>query len=91
MIESIILVVMIIASVVLFWLPVQKRINIIKAAKGRLHFGDFGRRVGRWFSEVAFQGVVIGQRPLPGLMHAFVFWGFVFFIPETIHHFVDFG
>jgi len=87
MMESIILAVLIIASAALFWLPVQKRINIVKTGKGKLQFDNFGRRLGRWFSEVAFQNVVIAQRPLAGLMHAFVFWGFVFFVPETIHHF----
>jgi len=87
MIESIILVVLIVASVVLFWLPVQKRINVIKSVKGELKFDDFSRRLSRWFTEVVFQGKVISRRPLAGLMHAFVFWGFVCFIPETLHHF----
>ena len=87
MIESIILVVLVVASVVLFWLPVQKRINVIKSVKGELKFDDFSRRLSRWFAEVVFQGKVISRRPLAGLMHAFVFWGFVFFIPETLHHF----
>jgi len=89
MIESIILAVLIVASAVLFWLPVQKRINCIKTTKGKLNFENAGRRLSRWFDEVVCQNTVIVQRPLAGLMHAFVFWGFIFFIPETLHHFAQ--
>ncbi len=89
MIERLILAALIVAATVLFWLPVQKRLNFLKPAKGTLDFNDFGRRFGRWIREVLFQNRVISQRPLAGLMHAFVFWGFVFFIPETLHHFAE--
>jgi hypothetical protein len=32
------------------------------------------------------QGKVIRQRPLPGLAHAFVFWGFCAFALVTVNH-----
>ena len=32
------------------------------------------------------QGKVIEQRPLPGLAHAFVYWGFLAFALVTINH-----
>ncbi len=89
MIKAIILVVLIVAAAVLFWLPIQKRINLIQSAGGGLRTDNFGRRFQRFLAEVVFQSVVIGQRPLVGLMHAFVFWGFVFFIPATLHHFAE--
>ncbi len=89
MLQSIILAVLIVATAVLFWLPIQKRINLIRSAKGGLCTDNFGKRFSRFLSEVIFQGVVIGQRPLVGLMHAFVFWGFLFFIPITLHHFAE--
>ena len=37
--------------------------------------------------EVGAQGLVIAQRPLPGLAHAFVFWGFCVFALVTLNHF----
>jgi Fe-S oxidoreductase len=37
----------------------------------------------------AAQGLVIAQRPLPGLAHAFVFWGFCVFALVTLNHFAE--
>ena len=39
--------------------------------------------------EVLLQGKVISQRPLPGIAHALVFWGFCVFALVTINHFAD--
>ncbi len=46
-----------------------------------------GPRIRRVLWEVFGQGLVIGQRPLPGLAHAFVFWGFCVFALVTLNHF----
>ncbi len=89
MIETIILAVLIVVAAVLFWQPVGRRIKLIDSARGRLSFDDFGRRLGRWFFEVVFQTTVIGQRPLAGFTHALVYWGFLFYIPATLHHFAE--
>jgi Fe-S oxidoreductase len=89
MIEAIILAVLIVAAAVAFWLPVKKRIDLITSGKSTLAFDDFGRRLGRWFAEVVFQSTVISQRRVPGFMHALVFWGFIFYIPATLHHFAE--
>lgn len=53
--------------------------------------GDFSlrpltRRVWDFFWEVLCQGKVIRQRPLPGLAHAFVFWGFLAFALVSLNH-----
>ena len=48
-----------------------------------------GRRVSKFIWEVLLQGKVIRQRPLPGLAHAFVFWGFCAFALVTINHFAE--
>ncbi|GGG88336.1 (Fe-S)-binding protein [Edaphobacter dinghuensis] len=45
-----------------------------------------GRRVWDFFWEVLCQGKVIRQRPLPGLAHAFVFWGFLAFALVSLNH-----
>jgi len=45
-----------------------------------------GPRVWEFVKDVALQGKVIRHRPLPGLAHAFVFWGFCAFALVTLHH-----
>jgi Fe-S oxidoreductase len=51
-----------------------------------------GKRVWKFFWEVLCQAKVIEQRPLPGLAHAFVFWGFLAFALVTLNHIaVGFG
>lgn len=46
-----------------------------------------GRRVWDFVWEVLCQGKVIKERPLPGVAHAFVFWGFLAFALVTLNHF----
>jgi hypothetical protein len=45
-----------------------------------------GARVWKFFWEVLCQAKVIKQRPLPGLAHAVVFWGFLAFALVTLNH-----
>src|SRR5512143_3084730 len=45
-----------------------------------------GPRVRELLWEVLLQARVIRQRPLPGLAHAFVFWGFCAFALVTLNH-----
>lgn len=48
-----------------------------------------GRRVADFIWEVMLQGKVISQRPLPGIAHALVFWGFCVFALVTANHFAE--
>ena len=67
-----------------FW-PIGK--NILHAKKDvGFSLTHVGRRVWEFVSEVVCQSKVIRQRPLPGLAHAFVFWGFLAFALVTINH-----
>ncbi|MEG9435568.1 (Fe-S)-binding protein [Edaphobacter sp. HDX4] len=51
-----------------------------------------GRRTWDFVWEVLCQAKVIRQRPLPGLAHAFVFWGFLAFALVSLNHLaVGFG
>ncbi len=70
-----------------FWrfLPILRVISEAKPEPG-YSLGDWPRRLGRFFSEVMLQTKVIAQRPLPGLAHAFVFWGFCAFGLVTLDH-----
>ena len=51
------------------------------------HLQPLGRRVADFVWEVLLKGKDIKQRPLPGLAHALVFWGFLAFALVTINHF----
>jgi len=45
------------------------------------------KRAWAFFWEVLCQAKVIKQRPLPGIAHAFVFWGFLAFALVSLNHF----
>lgn len=46
-------------------------------------------RVMRFLREVVLQRLVITERPLPGLAHALVFWGFCVFALVSVNHFAS--
>lgn len=61
--------------------------NVLRAKKDvGFTLAPVGRRVWDFVSEVLCQSKVIRQRPLPGLAHAFVFWGFLAFALVTTNH-----
>jgi Fe-S oxidoreductase len=61
--------------------------NVLRAKKDEgFTLAPVGRRVWEFVSEVLCQSKVIKQRPLPGLAHAFVFWGFLAFAVVTTNH-----
>src|SRR5579883_2502748 len=87
--EKIILIAAIVASVAGFWARFGKVVERIRAAKDDPDFSlhPLGKRVRDFIWEVMFQAKVIRERPLPGLAHAFVFWGFCVFALITTNHF----
>ena len=66
--------------------PVLRNIHRAKAEPG-YRLNPIGRRIWDFVWEVLLQGKVIQQRPLPGIAHAFVFWGFCAFAFVTLNHF----
>jgi hypothetical protein len=64
-------------------------IHKIREAKPDADFRLYpiGSRIRDLIWEVLFQSKVIRQRLLPGLAHAFVFWGFCAFALVTLNHF----
>ena len=65
---------------------------ILKNIFGSKRDADFtlnplGWRIWTFTSEVLFQSKVIKERPLPGVLHAFVFWGFLAFALVSVNHF----
>ena len=92
--EKLVLASFTVISLALFWLrfgPILR--TILKSKKDpdfRLY--PLGPRVRDFIWEVMFQAKVIQQRPLPGIAHALVFWGFCAFALVTLNHFaVGFG
>ncbi len=87
-IEMVLAAVLILASATLFFLRVSPVIKNILKAKPEPGYAiaPIGRRIGDFVWEVLLQGKVIRQRPLPGLAHALVFWGFLAFALITLNH-----
>ncbi len=75
-------------SLVLFFWRFGPILRTIFRSKKDTDFSlrPIGRRVGDFVWEVLCQGKVIRQRPLPGLAHAFVFWGFLAFALVSLNH-----
>lgn len=94
LVEKIILALLVIASGGLFWRRFGPILHRILESKKDADFrlAPLGRRIWDFVSEVMLQSKVIRQRPLPGLAHAFVFWGFCAFALVTLNHLaVGFG
>jgi Fe-S oxidoreductase len=88
-VETATFLVLLAASAYGFWLRFGKVVRKIRAAKPDPGFSlqPLGKRIWDFFSEVLLQSKVIQQRPLPGIAHAFVFWGFCAFALVTLNHF----
>jgi Fe-S oxidoreductase len=91
MIEKILIVVLIAASLGGFWYRFRNVVRILVAAKADPDFqlGALWPRAQAFVWEVLLQGKVIQQRPVAGAAHAFVFWGFCAFGLITINHFAS--
>jgi Fe-S oxidoreductase len=92
--EKFLLFVLILASAAIFlsrFVPILSR--ILKSKKdANFKFAPVGKRIWDFVWEVICQAKVIRERPLPGIAHAFVFWGFCAFALVTLNHFaIGFG
>ncbi len=87
--EVMLLVVCVLVSAALFFWRFAPILRAIISSKKDADFSlqPIGRRVWDFVWEVLCQAKVIKQRPLPGLAHAFVFWGFLAFALVSINHF----
>ena len=62
-----------------FAAQVARRVQLVAAAPNTFSLDHLGFRARRFLLDVVLQRQTIKERPLTGLMHAFVFWGFVAF------------
>ena len=79
------------ASLFNFWSRFDKVWRVVRQSKKDedFHVQPVARRVADFIWEVMLQGKVISQRPLPGIAHALVFWGFCVFALITANHFAE--
>src|SRR5216110_2136398 len=76
------------ASLYAFWRRFGPVLRTIRDSKPDADFqlDPIAPRVSQFLWEVLLQGKVIRERPLPGVAHAFVFWGFCAFALITVAH-----
>ncbi len=88
--ERILLAILVAGTIALFAKDLSKKIGLILAGKpDRSRTDRLGARILRAVKEVILQSRVVGGRPVAGLMHAAVFFGFLAFGLETIDHFCE--
>jgi Fe-S oxidoreductase len=89
--ERFILILLVAASLWLFWRRFRTVVRVLRAARPTPDYqlAPIGPRLRQFLREVVAQGKVIGGRPLAGLAHAFVFWGFCAFALVTLNHFAE--
>ena len=88
MIEVWLLRILVVIFVGLFVAQMVTRLRLIARAQNNFSLTHPGARLRRVVREVVFQSKVIRGRPLPGLGHALVFWGFVIFLGYSVVQFL---
>ncbi len=71
-----------------FAAQVATRVRLISSAPNTFTFDSPGFRLRRFLLDVVAQRQTIRERPVAGLAHAFVFWGFVAFGGYTLTEFL---
>src|SRR6476620_3075270 len=69
----------VVAAVAWFGTQMATRLRLIQAAPGGFSLSALGGRLRRFVTEVIFQSHTIHERPVVGIAHLFVFWGFCAF------------
>ena len=85
--ETLILWVLVLVFTGAFVAQVTTRVRLIAAAPNTFSIDRLGVRAGRFLMDVVLQRKTIAERPLAGLAHALVFWGFVAFGGYTVTEF----
>jgi hypothetical protein len=89
--ERVLLLALICLSLLFFWRRFRKVLRNIREARPEPGYvvRPLAPRIRKFVWEVLLQGLVIRQRPLPGLAHALVFWGFLVFALVTANHMAE--
>lgn len=83
----IVLILLILAAAGYFVWQVALRVRLVRLGnRGMVRWDRPLERLGWMAARVGAQLCAIKDRPLTGVMHAFVFWGFIFFTVATVNH-----
>jgi Fe-S oxidoreductase len=74
---------LVLAAVAAFAMQIARRVKLVVEAPDTFSLEHVGARAARFFVDVVCQRKTITERPFAGIMHAFVFWGFVAFAGYT--------
>ena len=74
---------LVVAAAALFVRQMLTRYRLIARAPGGFDLSELGTRAATFVSEIVFQSRTIRARPVVGLAHLFVFWGFCAFAGYT--------
>jgi Fe-S oxidoreductase len=85
---TLVLWILVLIFVGVFAVQVSTRLRIIFAAPNTFTLDHVGERASRFLLDVVAQRRTIRERPVVGLAHAFVFWGFVAFGGYTATEFL---
>src|SRR6185295_109689 len=86
--ETLTLWLLVVVFVGAFAAQIATRVRLIAAAPNTFSIDRFGARVSRFLIDVIGQRQTIAERPLAGLAHALVFWGFLAFALYTATEFL---
>jgi len=70
-------------AVTLFWRRARSRLEVLRAARPAARTDHPGERARRELSHVLGQRKLF-QKAAPGVMHAFIFWGFLVLLPTIV-------
>ena len=87
-VEKLSLSILLLVCIASFSWEIIKRFKIVLKGEDDFPFDNIRSRLLRVFDEFFLQKKVLQQRFIAGLMHAFVFWGFIAFSLITIDHFL---
>lgn len=86
--ETLLLWLLVLAFLGVFAAQVATRVRLIANAPPTFATDDLSYRIRRFLIDVVGQRKTIAERPVPGLAHALVFWGFVAFAGYTLGEFL---
>jgi Fe-S oxidoreductase len=81
--STVMLWVLVVAFVGAFAVQVSTRVRLIASASNTFNVEHPGYRIGRFLVDVIGQRKTISERPIAGVAHALVFWGFIAFAGYT--------
>ena len=86
--QTVVLWVLVVVFAAAFVAQLSTRLRLIAAAPNTFSLHPLGPRISRFLIDVIGQRKTIVERPVAGLAHAFVFWGFIAFAGYTIGEFL---